>query len=140
MRMTQTHPTFFITSESFALAVSCIFIFFRQNDNKPAQRQPLERHESNHIQNTAKILQNLSKSRFMEDSSNHKSPSYKNKDRRASSVSLNDNCYCEKSGSKRSHRSHSFHGGRSTEQLEKDKMAASLNCRDSEKNIKVWSR
>ena len=64
----------------------------------------------------------------------------KNNDTRASSISLNDNCHCEKSISKLSHRSQSFHGGQSAEQKEKSKMAASLNCRYSEGNIKVQPR
>ena len=64
----------------------------------------------------------------------------KNNDRRASSVSLNDNLHCDKSRSKLSQRSQSFHGGQSAEQNEKSKMAASLNCRYSEGNIKVRPR
>ena len=64
----------------------------------------------------------------------------KNNDRRASSVSLNDNLHCDKSGSKLSQRSQSFHGGQSAEQKEKSKMAASLNSRNSERNMKVSPR
>ena len=103
----------------------------------------MERRESTRLQNAAKLLRNLSKSRLVADSSNDKSHcdksnGEKNKDRRASSVSLNDNG--DKSGGKRSHRSHSFHGGRSTDQKKKDKMAANLNRRESERNIKDWPR
>ena len=104
----------------------------------------MERRESTRLQNAAKLLRNLSKSRLVADSSNDKSHSDKSsnsektKDRRASSVSLNDNG--DKSGGKRSHRSHSFHGGRSTDQKKKDKMAANLNRRESERNIKDWPR
>ena len=120
-----------------------LFFFCRQNDDKPIQRKPVERRESTRLQNAAKLLRNLSKSRLVPDSSNDKSHcdksnSEKNKDRRASSVSLNDNG--DKSGGKRSHRSHSFHGGRSTDQKKKDKMAANLNRRESERNIKDWPR
>ena len=64
----------------------------------------------------------------------------KNNDRRASSVSLNDNLHCDKSGSKLSQRSQSFHGGQSTKQKEKNKIAGSLNCRVSERNMKVSPR
>ena len=124
-----------------------LFFFCRQNDDKPIQRKPVERRESTRLQNAAKLLRNLSKSRLATDSSNDKSHSSDNnksnsekiKDRRASSVvSLNENC--DKSGGKRSHRSHSFHGGRSTEQKKKDKMAANLNRRESERNMKDWPR
>ena len=64
----------------------------------------------------------------------------KNNDRRASSVSLNDNLHCDKSGSKLSQRSQSFHGGQSTKQKEKNKINASLNCRVSERNMKASPR
>ena len=64
----------------------------------------------------------------------------KNNDTRASSISLNDNCHCEKSISKLSHRSQSFHGGQSSKQKEKNKIVASLNCRVSERNMKVSPR
>ena len=64
----------------------------------------------------------------------------KNNDRRASSVSLNDNLHCDKSGSKLSQRSQSFHGGQSAEQNEKSKINASLNCRVSERNMKPSPR
>ena len=63
------------------------------------------------------------------------------KDRRASSVSLNETS--EKSAQKRSQRSHSFHGGRSNEQKKKDKMAAAasnLSRRESERNLKEWRK
>ena len=73
------------------------------------------------------------------DDKNHASE--KNNDRRASSISLNDNCHCEKSISKLSHRSQSFHGGQSTsKQKEKNKIVSSLNCRVSERNMKVSPR
>ena len=72
------------------------------------------------------------------DDKNHASE--KNNDRRASSISLNDNCHCEKSRDKLSHRSQSFHGGQSTKQKEKSKMSTSLNCRVAERNMKVLPR
>ena len=81
------------------------FCFFSRNDNEeptiPTPRRKVERSSSTRLQNAAKLLRTLSKSRLTKDSNV------------AEESSKNNN---HENNTKAKKRSHSFHGGRNSEQ------------------------
>ena len=84
------------------------FCFFSRNDNEEptipsTPRRKVERSSSTRLQNAAKLLRTLSKSRLTKDS--NASP--------AEESSKNNN---HENNTKAKKRSHSFHGGRNSEQ------------------------
>ena len=84
------------------------FFFFSRNDNEEATiqttpRRKVERSSSTRLQNAAKLLRTLSKSRLTKDSSVEETT-------KSSPVSTGEN------NTKAKKRSHSFHGGRNSEQ------------------------
>ena len=89
-----------------------VFCFFSRNDNEEATiqttpRRKVERSSSTRLQNAAKLLRTLSKSRLTKDSNVGSST--------AEETSSKNNNHQE-NNTKAKKRSHSFHGGRNSEQ------------------------
>ena len=88
-----------------------VFCFFSRNDNEeptiPTPRRKVERSSSTRLQNAAKLLRTLSKSRLTKDSNVGSSTAEE-------SSSKNNNH--QENNTKAKKRSHSFHGGRNSEQ------------------------
>ena len=83
------------------------FCFFSRNDNEEptipsTPRRKVERSSSTRLQNAAKLLRTLSKSRLTKDSNVAEESSSKNNN--------------HENNTKAKKRSHSFHGGRNSEQ------------------------